>query len=56
MRDEDGLPTVLFDEPRLGGGLCRDRRGAGDATIQTQWNPVTQRIDVTLESAERDAE
>lgn len=51
MRDEDGLPAVLFAELNSAAVFAGSAGGAGDATIQTQWNPLTQRIDVTLESA-----
>lgn len=50
MRDEDGLPTVLFANFVSAAVFAGAAGGAGDATIVTQWNPVTQRIDVTLES------
>lgn len=50
MRDEDGLPTVLFDGLVSAAVFAGTAGGAGDATIQTQWNPVTQRIDVSLDS------
>jgi len=50
MRDEDGLPTVLFASLASAAVFAGTAGGAGDATIQTQWNPITQRIDVTLES------
>lgn len=51
MRDEQGLPTVLFDSLASAAVFAGSAGGAGDATIQTQWNPATQRVDVTLESA-----
>lgn len=51
MRDRDGLPTVLFATLASASVFAGTAGGAGDATIQTQWNPLTQRIDVTLESA-----
>nr|AGC72475.1 hypothetical protein [uncultured bacterium A1Q1_fos_499] len=51
MRDEDGLPAVLFSALDSAAVFAGSAGGAGDATIQTQWNPVTQRVDVTLESA-----
>lgn len=50
MRDRDGLPTVLFASLASAAVFAGTNGGAGDATIQTQWNPTTQRIDVTLES------
>ena len=50
MRDRDGLPTVLFANLASAAVFAGTAGGAGDATIQTQWNPATQRIDVTLTS------
>lgn len=50
MRDEDGLPAVLFADLLSAAVFAGSAGGAGDATIQTQWNPATQRLDVTLES------
>ncbi len=50
MRDRDGLPTVLFANLVSAAVYAGTAGGAGDATIQTQWNPATQRIDVTLTS------
>ena len=50
MRDEDGLPAVLFDTLVSAAVFAGTVGGAGDATVQTQWNPITQRIDVTLDS------
>ncbi|MBP9826588.1 MAG: hypothetical protein KBF21_20335 [Thermoanaerobaculia bacterium] len=50
MRDEDGVPTILFDTLVSAAAFAGTAGNAGDATIQTQWNPVTQRIDVTLDS------
>ena len=50
MRDEDGLPTALFANLVAAAVFAGAAGGAGDATIQTQWNPLTQRLDVTLES------
>lgn len=50
MRDRDGLPAVLFADLASAAVFAGTSGGSGDATIQTQWNPVTQRIDVTLES------
>jgi hypothetical protein len=50
MRDRDGLPTVLFATLVSAAVFSGAAGGAGDATIQTTWDPATQRIDVTLES------
>lgn len=50
MRDEDGLPTILFANLASAAVFAGTAGGAGDATIQTLWNPVTQRVDVTLDS------
>lgn len=50
MRDRDGFPTVLFANLVSTAVYAGTAGGAGDATIQAQWNPVAQRIDVTLNS------
>lgn len=50
MRDRDGFPTVLFANLVSAAVYAGTAGGAGDATIQTQWNPASQRIDVTLSS------
>lgn len=50
MRDEDGLPTVLFDGLVSAAVFAGTAGNAGDATLETQWDPVAQRIDVLLES------
>ena len=39
MRDEDGLPTVLFASLASAAVFAGTAGGAGDATIQTQWKP-----------------
>jgi hypothetical protein len=50
MRDRDGLPAVLFAALDSSSVYSGSTGGAGDATIQTTWNPATQRVDVTLAS------
>ncbi len=50
MRDRDGLPTVLFADLASAAVFAGTAGDAGDATIEAHWNPVTQRIDVSLES------
>lgn len=51
VRDRDGLPAVAFSALSSASVYAGTGAGAGDATIDAQWNAAAQRVEVTLESA-----